>query len=127
MPPCPCLRGQAGGVAGAAAGRRAAITAVAGGARATVVLVACWPDQHTGARGDSVPCDVPGSPGKRWNGAGLQLQGRLLVDPEQAGSSLGAGGDVFSSLKFDFHDLFLLLAATPSTGSGCAFPAKELN
>lgn len=75
----------------------------------------------------SVPCDVPGSPGRRWNGAGLQLQGRLLVDPEQAGSSLGAGGDVFSSLKFDFHDLFLLLAATPSTGSGFAFPAKELN
>lgn len=54
-------------------------------------------------RGEAVPCDMLG---RRWNGAGLPLQGWLLGDPEQAGSSLGARGDVFSSLKFDFHDLF---------------------
>jgi len=69
--------------------------------------------------GEAVLGEILGWVGRRWGGhcqeqtRGVRLQGSLRGDWEQAGSSLGARGDVFSSLKFDFRDLLLLLAAAP--------------
>lgn len=66
------------------------------------------------------------SPVKSWagwggggNGTAQRRDGgvQLLRDWEKAGSSLRARGDVFSSLKFDFHDLLCCWLLLPQCHS----------
>ena len=101
-------------------------TDAAGGPRASVLLGEHWQDQQQGNRGGLGRLSHVKS-WAGWGGGGnvtarrqtreVQLQGSLLRDWEKAGSSLRARGDVFSSLKFDFHDLFCCWLPLPQCHS----------
>lgn len=76
------------------------------------------PQQGNGAPGEDVPGAILGWLGRRWEPDRCSCRKRL----GKGGSGPRADKDVFSSLKFDFHDLFAAgyrsPGATPSTDWG---------